>query len=155
MIVKTPNRPIRTGDIEIGSLVTIVSSKGKPQEYFVLNYRNNGDKDPKIAGLRVVPAGTEQYYAYYLYAGKTVLLNYKQGIHLYQIETVRARLAWDIVQNVIKKFDENKQKMAAQQKKAEERAKAYKRSISPKDSTNTAWGSLGNATKGYIKIYRG
>ena len=157
MIVRTPERPIRNDDIEVGSLVTVKSSKGKPVEYMILTYKKKDKKTPVISGLRIVPVGEQHRYAFYLYADKAVLLLPKQVIHLSQIETVRARLAIDIVQNIKNKHSECKQRIATKQKQAEQRAKMYKHtsSLSPKGSTNTAWGSLKYASNGYIHIYRG
>lgn len=165
MIVRTPERPIRIEDIETGSLVRIRTSKDLIQEYFVLGFYDQDRTRLLVEGLLVVDDGKEMHCAYHLYANKYVLFTRIKRFPLEHIETIQARLSCEIVDNIIQKAEQLKRKKEEQKTKrteqkqlkklAAKKANVYKHMSPPKDSTNTAWGSLKNASEGYIHIYRG
>lgn len=153
MIVRAPDRPITYADIKLGSLLTVLTRNNNLEEYMVIKYIGGPKGKPYVEGLRIVSSDTNEKNAHYLYADKVVLLHRVRTIKPGTVQTIKARLARDIVEGIIRAEMEY-QKQEEIRKRKVSKAKPGPR-IVPKDSTNTAWGSLKNATKGYIKIYRG
>lgn len=153
MIVRTASCPISNGDVEVGSLVTVLTENNELNEYMIIKILNASPKKPFAEGLKVESCEMKGKDTIFLYANKIVCLNKSRKITVPSIQRVQARLAWDIVENIIREEAEF-QKQAKKRLAKAAKAKSDKGFV-PKDSTNTAWGSLGNATKGYIKIYRG
>lgn len=153
MISRTPNRPITYTDIKLGSLLTVLTRSNNLEEYMVIKYIKGVNGKPYVEALQIVSSDTKEKNAHYLYADKVVLLHRIRTIKPGTVQSVRARLARDVVENIIRAEAEY-QKQEEIRKRKVSKAKPGPR-IVPKDSTNTAWRSLKNATKGYIKIYRG
>ena len=156
MIVRTPIRAIRYEDVKLGSLITIMSKNKNLSEYMVIKREYGGNNiRPYIEAVQIVPADTKEKNAHYLYADKVVLLHRTRVIELKMIQKVQARLAWDIVQNVVRAADEFQRKDKSRKQKISKSKPKKGPRLTPKDSTNTAWGSLKLASKGYIHIYKG
>ena len=164
MIFRTPERPIRDEDIELGSLITIETEKST-LEYMVISHQKSKHNKPILFGLKIGQKDRYKKFAYYLYADKVVLMNRRHQINIEDILIVKARLANDIVDDIVQKSEKQEKKNAERKK---ERKKALKKKISmqnkqkkhtmtyhPEAGTNTAWNSLKYASKGYIHIYRG
>lgn len=152
MIVRTPDRPITYADIKMGSLLTILTKSKNLEEYIVIKYINGVKGKPYIEGLQIVKSDTKEKNTHYLYADKVVLLHRVRIIRPGTVQSVQARLARDIVEDII-------HAEAVFQKKEEKRkGKSSKTKLGPgfvsKGNKNSAWGSLQNET-GFIKIYRG
>ena len=152
MIVRSYARPITYDDIEVGSIVTIVNEKNEWLKYMVLRYRK-GKKKPCIWGLRIVTVDSAGKYAYYLYSNQVVLLNEISTFKVGCVQIVQARLAKDIVDSVLKAVKDYQEQ--EELRKREAGNVQVDSSVIPKGYANTDWGALKNATKGYIRIYRG
>ncbi len=150
MITRTPERPITYADIKLGSLLTVLTRTNHLQEYMVIKYINGVKGKPYIEAVQIVSSDTKEKNAHYLCADKAVLLHRVRTIKPGTVQSVRPRLARDIVENIIRAEAEYQKQ---EEKRKRPKAKPGAR-VTPKGSTNNAWNSLKNET-GYIKIYRG